>query len=181
MELCSENLNFYVAYVEIEKHIHEEIASKQGTSIESISTALERFLSREKPELRIGSTLNEDLYVPEKQVDRLFEIRDMFLSDDSPNEINLPSKLKKKIMQSLELERNRIPCNVYDEAAGDILRLLYTDVFKRFVSTRGKGPITAKMQSFASREGVSAKDLDSVLRGINANVSGGSIEKKSRF
>jgi hypothetical protein len=125
-----------MAYQELEISLKEN----RPNPADPFTTALDRFLRGELTESQITDSLSKDTLVPQDLTHPYLylEIYTNFISSLSKKEINIPLKVKKNIIEIFETKGTQLPKNVFDQAAAEILSLLYTDVFRRFTAFKEK-------------------------------------------
>ncbi|KAJ1566283.1 hypothetical protein HK096_001908, partial [Nowakowskiella sp. JEL0078] len=79
-------------------------------------------------------------YVPVWVVSHFLLFYDTYLPAGSEHEVNIPGTLRKRITDTLVSGgAYKIPVTIFDEAADEVMRMLYLNTFARFVQLK-RGP-----------------------------------------
>lgn len=83
-----------------------------------------------------------DECVPTENAAVYYEFQAEFIANGAPDEINISDKKKKRISDTLSMGVTKVPFNVFDQAADEILLLLYQNTYKKYLtSEKGANPL----------------------------------------
>ncbi|KAJ3109310.1 hypothetical protein HDU97_007804 [Phlyctochytrium planicorne] len=92
------------------------------------SRALERFIL-ELPSSQAGSP---DMIEGEMAI-LYIKFFDTFIYEHAPCQVNIPDSITKAISDILSQDPTRLPSNIFDAAADEVLALIYRDTFQKFL------------------------------------------------